>query len=137
MMTTNGNESRHFYRVPFQASVQLHFHLSEEAPIAHLRDISLKGALVETKLPLVNIFKGKLCRMELFLGTGGEHITMEGLVVHQEGQFLGIECQHIDVDSMTNLRRLIELNTGDVKLLERELNEVLKIDAVGTKPESK
>ena len=31
---------------------------------------------------------------------------------------------------MINLRRLVELNSGDEKLLERELAEVLKIDAI-------
>ena len=137
MKTANGNEPRHFSRIPFHADVQLHFHLAEVEQNAHLLDISLKGALVETTHPVANAFKGKICRMVLFLGTGGEHITMEGTVVHQEGQLIGIECRHIDVDSMINLRRLVELNTGDEKLLERELAEVLKIDATATKPELK
>ena len=123
----NANEPRHFSRIPFHADVMLHFHLVEEAQTAHLLDISLKGALFEMEYPLTHIFKGKICRMVLFLGTGGEHITMDGVVVHQEGQLIGIECRHIDVDSMSNLRRLIELNTGDAKLLERELAEVLKV----------
>lgn len=129
MNTTANSESRHFSRIPFRATVQLHFHLSDDVQTAHLLDISLKGALVETLHPLVNAFKGKICRLVLFLGKDGEHIDMEGTVVHQEGQLVGIECQHIDVDSMTNLRRLVELNTGDEKLLERELAEMLKVNA--------
>ena len=52
---------------------------------------------------------------------------MEGKVIHQDGQHIGIECRHIDMESMINLRRLVELNLGDEKLLERELVEVLKI----------
>ena len=75
--------------------------------------------------------------MVLLLSKDGEHITMEGKVVHKEDQFIGLECQHIDLDSMTNLRRLVELNTGDENLLGRELSEVLKIDAVGAKSELK
>lgn len=129
------DESRHFSRIPFQADVQLHFHLTEEPHTARLRDISLKGALVETAQPIANAFKGKTCRMVLLLGDDGEHIAMEGRVVHQEDQFMGIECQHIDLDSMINLRRLVELNMGDAALLERELAEVLNIDAPGTRPE--
>ena len=130
MNTANGNESRHFSRIPFHADVILHFHLANVEQTGHLLDISLKGALVETAQPLANAFRGKICRMVLFLGKGGEHITMEGAVVHQEGKLIGIECQHIDLDSMSNLRRLVELNTGDEKLLARELAEVLKVDAV-------
>lgn len=126
MNTTDDKKPRHFSRIPFHADVQLHFHLVKEEQAAHLLDISLKGALVETAHPVANAFKGKICRMNLLLGKGGEHIEMEGKVIHQEGRLIGIECQHIDVDSMTNLRRLVELNMGDAKLLERELAEVLK-----------
>jgi hypothetical protein len=129
MKTTNNIEPRHFSRIPFQADVELHFHLTNEVQAANLLDISLKGALVETAQPVVNACKGKACRMVLSLGKGGEHITMEGKVVHQEGRLMGIECQHIDLDSMTNLRRLVELNMGDEKLLERELAEMLKVVA--------
>jgi hypothetical protein len=127
--TTDSNKPRHFSRIPFHADVQLHLHLAKEVQTAHLLDISLKGALIETTQPIVNTYKGKICHMVLILGKGGENITMEGKVIHHEGQLIGIECQHIDVDSMINLRRLVELNSGDEKLLERELAEVLKIDA--------
>ncbi len=135
MKTMDNIKPRHFSRIPFQADVELHFHLVNEVQTAHLLDISLKGALVETTPPIANALKGKACRMVLPLGKGGEHITMEGKVIHQEGQLIGIECQHIDLDSMTSLRRLVELNMGDEKLLERELAEMLKIDAARATPE--
>jgi hypothetical protein len=122
----DSKESRHFSRIPFQATVQLHFNLSKETLLAHLLDISLKGALVETAQPLANVFKSKSCRMVLVLGKGGEHITMEGMVAHHADNIMGIECKHIDLDSMTSLRRLVELNTGNPALLERELAEMLK-----------
>ena len=131
MNTTNKIEPRHFSRIPFAADVQLHFPLTKEVQTAHLLDISLKGALVETMQSIANIFRGKTCRMVLSLGKGGENISMEGKVVHHEGQLMGIECLHIDLDSMTNLRRLMELNMGDEKLLGRELAEMLKINAAG------
>jgi hypothetical protein len=126
-MSTDSNKPRHFSRIPFQAEVQLHFHLSEEVHTAHLLDISLHGVLVETRQPVTNIFKGKICRVVLVLSKSGENIAMEGKVVHQENLLIGIECHHIDLDSMTNLRRLIELNMGDVQLLERELAEMLTV----------
>jgi len=137
MKTMDNIKPRHFSRIPFQADVELYFQLINEVQMAHLLDISLKGALVETTQPIANAFTGKACRMVLPLGKGGEHITMEGKVIHQEEQFIGIECQHIDLDSMTNLRRLVELNVGDEKLLERELAEMLKVDEAGAKPELK
>lgn len=135
MKTTDSNEHRLFSRITFHADVQLHLHLANEVQTAHLLDISLKGALIETEQPIANSFKRKSFSMVIFLGHDGENITMEGKVVHQEGQRLGIECQQIDLDSMINLKRLVELNTGDEKLLERELGEILKIAAANARLE--
>jgi hypothetical protein len=56
------------------------------------------------------------------LTDGGDAIAMAGKIVHLEDQHVGIECQDIDVSSLTRLRRLIELNTGDADLMNRELS---------------
>lgn len=127
MKAAHDSESRHFSRIPFHADVQLHFMLPNAVQAGNLRDISLKGALFETLHP-VPTFMGKACRLQLILREGGEKITMEGTVVHHEGNLIGIECKQIDMDSMANLRRLVELNLGDEGLLERELFKVMKID---------
>jgi len=47
---------------------------------------------------------------------------MDGRIANQRDDMMGIVCEHIDVDSMTHLRRLVELNMGDTSLLERELH---------------
>ncbi|MBI3902565.1 MAG: PilZ domain-containing protein [Nitrosomonadales bacterium] len=132
METSKGNEARHFSRMPYHADVKLHFHLADVVVAAHLLDISLKGALVEMPQPMANAFKGKICQLVLPLGTGLEKITMECTVVHHEGVYLGLQCKHIDLDSMSDLRRLIELNMGDEEKLEREIAEMLK-SATGTR----
>ncbi|CAH1086105.1 PilZ domain-containing protein [Candidatus Nitrotoga sp. 1052] len=124
MVKQNNREKRHFSRIPFNANVQLHFTLPDIMQAATLLNISLKGALIETLQP-INPDEGKICRSILSLSEGGEDIIMEGKVVHQKGNLIGIECQHIDMDSMINLRRLVELHLGDPGLLERELAEVL------------
>ena len=46
-------------------------------------------------------------------------------VAHREGRRAGLACQSIDVDSVTHLRRLVELNAGDPDLLQRELSALL------------
>ena len=125
-LTHRESATRHFSRIPFHAGVELLFHLSKEMKKAQLLDISLKGVLVKITKPFTSAFNGKLCRIILFLNKNGENITMEGKVIHQEGQLMGIECTHIDLESMTNLRRLVELNLGEEKLLEREMEELLK-----------
>jgi len=136
MNTQNPNESRHFSRIAFHAEVQLQIHLIDEVQTAQLLDISLKGALLKIDKPLTKAVNLRSCTMTLLLGRDGENIIMKGNVVHQSGQFIGIECVHIDLDSMTNLRRLVALNTGDEKLLEKELSEMLKIVSAKSQPAS-
>lgn len=114
-------DQRRFSRISFHADVQ--FTLGQDALPAHLLDIALKGALVELGQPVAALL-GKACQLKLNLGGDGEAIVMEGVVVHQAGRHAGIECRHIDVDSLTSLRRLVELNLGDEALLERELSHL-------------
>ena len=123
MKSADVSKLRQFSRIPFLADVQLH--LAAGVQTGRLLDIALKGALVETPQP-VAIDQGETCRLVLPLGEGGEQIVMEGVVVHREDRHLGIECRHIDVDSLTRLRRLVELNLGDADLLERELSHLFR-----------
>jgi hypothetical protein len=43
---------------------------------------------------------------------------------HSERAQVGFECEYIDLDSISNLRRLVELNLGDSVLLERQLGSL-------------
>lgn len=118
MKPLSDNTQRLFSRIPFHAGVLLH--LGADVRPANLLDIALKGALVELQQPAASL-RGKVCQLKLNLGKDGEAIVMDGLIVHQEGQRIGIESRSIDIDSLTHLRRLVELNLGDDTLLDREL----------------
>lgn len=122
------NDQRRFSRIPFPANVQLY--VARDVYLAHLVDIALKGALVELRQPVAGLV-GRTCQLKLNLGRGGEAVVMDGMVVHHEGQFVGIECRHIDVDSLTSLRRLVELNLGDEALLGRELSHLFASGKTG------
>ena len=52
-------------------------------------------------------------------------ITMEVENVHAREQKLGFHITKLDIDSMTELRRLVELNTGDDEILHRELEQMI------------
>jgi hypothetical protein len=121
MKPSSDNDQRLFSRIPFHAVVQLR--LGQDEHPAHLLDIALKGALVELRQPVADL-RGKICQLRLKLSKDGEAIVMDGVVAHQEGQHVGIRCRHIDVDSLTSLRRLVELNLGDATLLDRELSHL-------------
>ena len=112
---------RQYVRIPFAADVLLH--LPDRTVTVHLVDIALKGALVQTDAAAGLALEEK-CRLELPLADDGEGLVMSGKIVHLDQQHVGIACQDIDITSLTRLRRLIELNTGDAELMHRELSHL-------------
>ncbi|MDP1527382.1 MAG: PilZ domain-containing protein [Rhodocyclaceae bacterium] len=117
----NTQNRRQFWRAHFHSPVQLAMHgcVSE----ADLYDISLKGALV--KVPQDWAGKnGEHCQLRLALGTHAI-IGMSTTITHIDGRRVGLRCENIDLDSVTHLRRLVELNAGDPGLLDRELSALL------------
>lgn len=122
MKTTMPHERRHFVRVMFAAQAQLS--CGEAVLDVRVLDLSLKGALIT--LPAgVSLRQDALCSLTLPLTSGSGHIDMEVQVAHVEGCQIGLLCLHSDLDSITHLRRLIELQLGDPKLLERDLGELV------------
>jgi len=115
--TTEGH--RLFSRVPFFAHVSLQ--LTGQTLNVDLLDIALKGALVRTSAPVAVALNEK-CSLVLPLADGEESIQMNGKVAHLEGRNIGMSCDDIDLQSLTRLRRLLELNTGDADLMDRELS---------------
>ena len=65
-----------------------------------------------------------LCQITIPLAETGNHIAMSTEVAHVHGLHTGLLCRGIDLDSVTHLRRLIELQLGDPALLERDLGEL-------------
>lgn len=55
------------------------------------------------------------------------HIKMQVKLTHDDHGQLGFVCREIDLDSISHLRRLIELNLGDQAELERELGALLEV----------
>ena len=115
------HERRHFVRVGFDAQALLT--TATGAYRVHVLDVSLKGALVmaPAQSPLT---PGMLCQITIPLAETGNHIAMSAEVAHVEGLHAGLLCRGIDLDSVTHLRRLIELQLGDPALLERDLVEL-------------
>ena len=120
----NTSQRRKLARVPFQTRVHLSAFPGKYE--CDLIDISLKGALVQLKSAWQGNI-GDVCNILIELGGNGQSILMAGEIAHREGENLGVRCTEIDLDSMTNLRRLIELNLGDEAALERELSAMLHL----------
>ena len=116
-------ERRRFWRASFHsdAVVKVSGHLIK----GHLLDISIRGALVEMLSDHV-VDPQTPCSIKLALANDAK-IEMQGTIVHQHEKNIGIRCEQIDIDSMTHLRRLIELNSGDSTQLERDLSTLIVV----------
>jgi hypothetical protein len=117
------SEQRHFTRILFDSEV--HLVGAEGSWITRLIDISLKGVLVQTPKNW-RAKRGDHFLLELNLDHEEIVIRMEVSVAHMEADHVGFRCEHIDIDSITHLRRLVELNLGDAELLHRELTELVR-----------
>ena len=115
------NERRKFSRILFDAHVELaqgEFHWR-----ASLLDISLKGLLLQQTLP-VEVVHHKSILVKILL-SDNTSIAMSVTVAHQHHHQTGLVCTSIDIDSVSHLRRLIELNLGDAQAAERELSDLI------------
>jgi hypothetical protein len=116
-MSELSNERRRFQRIAFDAITQLS--QGERHWSMQLHDLSLKGLLLECPTDWdADPEQPLLARIELDPATT---VTMQVLLTHRQGQQLGFVCQSIDLESISHLRRLVELNLGDQTLLERDL----------------
>lgn len=119
MDPSNTEDQRRFTRIPFDSAV--HVVSADGAWNSQLVDISLNGILIEQPSNW-NASVGEHFLVELDLNDSDVEIRMEVEVAHMENGHVGFHCKHIDLDSITHLRRLVELNVGSTDILNRELS---------------
>ena len=116
-MSDQHDERRRFHRIAFDADSEIL--QGERRWEVLLHDVSLHGILVGQPQDW-NGDPQRPFEARLYLGLD-VLIRMEISLAWARDGLLGFECQHIDLDSISHLRRLVELNLGDEELLGREL----------------
>jgi hypothetical protein len=112
---------RRFSRIGFDTEVSL---ISDKGLWkSKLIDISLKGLLI-TVPKIWDADIGDHYITELFADNEDTVIRMEVSVTHIGERRVGFKCVYIDLDSISHLRRLLELNIGDTDIINRELSEL-------------
>jgi PilZ domain len=117
MHPIESNDNRHFHRILYTAEAILN--CEEKAWDCEIIDLSLKGCLLSFMLPWEEDLE-KLYTLTLQLSEQIQ-IKMGLTAMHIVGNKVGFKCEHIDIDSISELRRLVELNLGNSALLERDL----------------
>jgi len=124
-VSTQENERRRFTRISFDAKTELKsgddtFHVS-------LVDVSFNGILVKSDTPLA-LEIGNEVEATIHLLGNDVAIRTPATLAHKREQEYGFLIENLDIDSLTLLRRLVELNLGDEALLERELDHFFDND---------
>ena len=124
-MNDETENKRKFSRIQFDTNI--HLVSAEGSWNCQLLDISLKGMLAT--MPAGWQAKvGDHYLAEMLVDNEDATIRMEVSVMHLENNHAGFRCEHIDLDSISHLRRLVELNLGDSELVDRELSELTHTD---------
>jgi hypothetical protein len=116
------DERRHFNRVVFNTTAT--FYVDKKKVQCQIIDVSIQGVLLKL-LEDNEVEVGAEYQLDIPLGDRKEIISLELELMHQNERTLGLMCTHIDLESITHLRRLVELNLGDSELLERNFGALI------------
>jgi len=122
-MTDSHDERRRFKRIQFDAKTELT--QGDRSWPVHLIDLSLKGLLIERPSPWLGD-PAEPFIVDIHLNVDID-VQMEVRLTHDDHNHLGFVCEHIGLESVTHLRRLIELNLADHDELERELAALIEV----------
>lgn len=114
---------RHFTRILF--SIKATLEVEDHTYPVSIHDISLNGALV-SRADSDKSLKGKLGTLQFLLSDDESEVVMHIAVVHEDNDEMGLQCNAIDIDSISHLRRLVELNLGDETQLNKELSQLTR-----------
>jgi len=112
---------RIFTRILFSIEAKLTIN-DTDYPVT-LHDISLSGALIKCTVEH-SPFKDKTGLLHFSLDGLDSQVSMQVTVVHENNTEMGLQCNAVDLDSISLLRRLIELNLGDSEQLNKELSQL-------------
>ncbi|WP_416426981.1 PilZ domain-containing protein [Pseudomonas sp. App30] len=122
-MTDTHDERRRFKRVAFDAKTQIS--QGDRNWSVKLIDLSLRGALIQ-RPDHWDVDPRKHFQINIHL-TDLIEVRMDAELRHEEHGHLGFACLHIGLEDIGHLRRIIELNLGDMEELERELGALVEV----------
>ncbi|MBW2467015.1 MAG: PilZ domain-containing protein [Deltaproteobacteria bacterium] len=113
------DERRNFQRIPFETEVEIN--CKKEKYHGELLDISLQGALVCGK-EIIPLEKGDKCELTVYLLGSEITLLFNVEIVHKEKDRFGFKFTGEDTETMTHLRRLLELNIGSSEAIDKEIS---------------
>ena len=117
-------ERRLFSRILFSADCTI----SQDGFMwsSSVQDISLKGVLIQ-KPEGFSMADNREFDAKINLAGDQHCITMTLEFTNEHDNALGFRCTNIDIESMSHLKRLVELTFADESLLHRELSALTSV----------
>ncbi|MFV0450064.1 MAG: PilZ domain-containing protein [Vibrio sp.] len=117
-------ERRRFSRIIYQAVATLtqgNYQLT-----TCIQDLSLKGLLLWAE-DEPQLDTNSIVDVAFTLPGSDITITLSATLIMQNERILHLKIDHIDIESVGHLRRLVELNVGNDELLHRELEHLVDL----------
>ncbi|MGX1924170.1 PilZ domain-containing protein [Vibrio sp. NH-7] len=114
-------ERRRFSRIVYRAPAVLKQAMN--AVEASISDLSLHGLLISSEqAALLNANE----QIDVEFSLPGSDVTIQlvGNIVGVNNNMIRLSIDHIDIESIGHLKRLIELNVGDDELLHRDIEHL-------------
>jgi len=113
------DERRCSPRFPFHSKGELRLDFMTDR--GTLIDISLFGALFESKLFQMNVAQGDDCTLEILNLSDDSLFAVQGLVAHIRNSLIGIQFVPLDKERQNKLRQIGMLNLAPTNLFNRRL----------------
>ncbi|WP_165310420.1 PilZ domain-containing protein [Vibrio ziniensis] len=117
-------ERRRFSRIIYQAPATLtqgNYQLT-----TCIQDLSLKGLLLWA-VDEPELDTNSIVDVTFTLPDSDISINLSATLIMQNERILHLKIDHIDIESVGHLRRLVELNVGSDELLHRELEHLVDL----------
>ncbi|MCK6264883.1 PilZ domain-containing protein [Vibrio sp. ZSDE26] len=115
-------EKRRFSRVIYQAPATIvQGQISVDSSI---QDLSLHGLLLSAEASCEDLNLNQLADVQFSLIDSDIVIEMSVNLIHMDNNVIRASIDHIDIESISHLKRLIELNVGDDSLLHRDIEHL-------------
>ncbi|MBE8606596.1 PilZ domain-containing protein [Vibrio cyclitrophicus] len=114
-------ERRQFSRVVYQVPTELS--QGSVNVSGSVQDLSLHGLLIQCD-DFQQLSHDIPVQVSFTLANSDINIQLEATIVSTINTSMRLRIEHLDIDSISHLKRLIELNVGDDELLYREIEHL-------------
>lgn len=114
-------ERRRFSRIIYQTQATLTQNSSQVTAL--VCDLSLHGLLL-TSEQSSSLDTDKQVEVAFSLAESDVTIQLVGNIVGLNNNVIRVSIDHIDIESIGHLKRLVELNVGDDELLHRDIEHL-------------